>query len=245
VPDALLWDAVRGLLPTDALDARQEASSQHAVDVLDLGGGTGELAVPIAALGHRVTVVDSSPDALAALARRAAESGVEAQVRALQGDADDLQVGSASFDLVLCHGVLEHVDDPAGALGGIARALRPGGHLSLLVAQRSAAVVAAALSGHVARAQGLLDDPAGRWGEHDPLTRRFDRAGITALVTGAGLEIDATQGLRALGDLVGGQLLEADPTAPARLLELDRRLAAEADYAGLSAALHLLARRAQ
>ncbi len=60
--------------------------------------------------------------------------------------------------------------------------------LSLLVAQRSAAVVAAALSGHLVRAQALLDDPAGRWGEHDSLTRRFDRADVVDLVTAAGLE---------------------------------------------------------
>ena len=66
MPDALLWDAVRALLP----------DSEASLDVLDVGGGTGGLAVPLAALGHRVTVVDPSPDALAALARRASESGV-------------------------------------------------------------------------------------------------------------------------------------------------------------------------
>lgn len=241
MPDPLLWDAVRDLLPAEP------------ADVLDLGGGTGGLAVPVAALGHRVTVVDPSPDALAALARRAAESGVEHRVRAVQGDADDLQAGAPTFgartfgaqlyDVVLCHGVLERVDDPAGALAGVVRALRPGGGVSLLLAQRSAAVVAAALSGHLARAQALLDDPAGRWGEHDPLTRRFDRAGVVELVTAAGLDVVDVHGLRPLGDLVGGQLLEADPAARDRLRDLDRRLAAGPEYAGLSAALHVRARR--
>jgi S-adenosylmethionine-dependent methyltransferase len=229
VPDPLLWDAVRELLPAAP------------TDVLDLGGGTGGLAVPVAALGHRVTVIDPSPDALAALARRAAESGLEDQVHARQGDADDLP--AESFDVVLCHGVLERVDDPPRALAGVARALRPGGRLSLLLAQRSAAVVAAALSGHLARAQALLDDPAGRWGEHDSLTRRFDRADVTDLVTGSGLEVTAVHGLRPLGDLVSGQLLESGPAARDRMRELDRRLAAGPEYAGLSAALHVLARR--
>ena len=233
--DTLLWDAVGALLP--------EGPSVQPLDVLDLGGGTGGLAVPLAALGHRVTVVDTSPDALAALARRAGESGVEGRLVALQGDADDLQVDSAAFDLALCHGLLEHVDDPARALVGIARALRPGGRLSLVVAQRSAAVVAAALSGHLSRAQALLDDPDGRWGEADPLDRRFDRAQVAELVRTAGLQIDDLRGLRVLADLVPGQLLEADPTAPARLHELDLRLSGQPDYAGLSMALHVLARR--
>jgi S-adenosylmethionine-dependent methyltransferase len=238
VPDALLWDAIRALLPDHARRAT--------VDVLDLGGGTGGLAVPLAALGHRVTVVDSSPDALAALARRAGESGVEGRISARQGDADDLQVPAAAFDLVLCHGVLEHVDDPAHALAGIAAALCPGGRVSLVVAQRSAAIVAAALSGQLARAQALLDDPAGRWGEHDPLTRRFDRAEIAGLVTAAGLEVDDVHGLRVLADLVSsvaGSVLESDPSAPSRLHDLDGALAGQPDYAGLSASLHVLGHR--
>jgi S-adenosylmethionine-dependent methyltransferase len=247
VPDALLWDAVRALLPPASSSPASSAASPDtpdtSLDVLDVGGGTGGLAVPLAALGHRVTVVDSSPDALAALARRASESGVDGNLVARQGDADDLQVDDATFDLALCHGVLEHVDDPARALAGIAGALRPGGQVSLLVAQRSAAVVASALAGHLPRAQALLDDPDGRWGEHDPLVRRFDRDAVLALVTASGLVVDTVEGLRVLADLVSGQLLETDPSAPARLHDLDRRLAGAPDYAGLSAALHVLARK--
>ena len=59
---------------------------QPGLDVLDIGGGTGGFAVRVAGLGHRVTVVDPSPDALAALARRARESGVADRVTGQQGD---------------------------------------------------------------------------------------------------------------------------------------------------------------
>jgi SAM-dependent methyltransferase len=76
--------------------------------VVDLGGGTGGLAVRVAELGHHVTVVDPSPDALASFHRRAAESGVEGRVvgsRATRPTCSTMSTGSA--DLVLCHGVLE------------------------------------------------------------------------------------------------------------------------------------------
>src|SRR5690606_38224364 len=56
--------------------------------VVDVGGGTGGFAVPLAEAGHQVTVVDASPDALAALTRRATEAGVADRVRAVQGDGD-------------------------------------------------------------------------------------------------------------------------------------------------------------
>src|SRR3954469_3518325 len=141
---SLVWEA---LLPV--LDG--------AADVLDIGGGTGGFAVRVAELGHRVTVVDPSPDALAALDRRARELGV-----AVTGEQGDLSTlldvsGPASADVVLCHGVLEVVDDPAAALTTLRQVLRPGGTLSLLVAQRYASVVARAMAGHFTQALTLLD----------------------------------------------------------------------------------------
>ncbi len=148
-------------------------------DVLDLGGGTGGQAVRLATAGHRVTVVDPSPDALAALARRAAENGVGERLRGVQGDAENLAdlVPAGSVDLVLCHGVLEVVDDPAQALVAAREVLRPGGRLSLVVAQRHAAVLARVASGHLRAATHVLTDPDGRWGAGDPLLRRFDLDG--------------------------------------------------------------------
>src|SRR3712207_8582015 len=49
--------------------------------VLDVGGGSGTLAVPLAEAGHDVTVVDPSADALATLRRRAETAGVGERVR--------------------------------------------------------------------------------------------------------------------------------------------------------------------
>ena len=91
--------------------------------VLDVGGGSGMFAVPLARLGHDVTVVDPSADALATLRRRAETAGVGERVRGVQGDGDLLHEvlgrtadGPTGFDLALCHSVLEVVDDPAVTL---------------------------------------------------------------------------------------------------------------------------------
>src|SRR5919109_4698112 len=122
---AVVWAALRREI---------ERQGGRPLTVLDVGGGTGGFAVPLAELGHRVTVVDASPDALAALERRAAESGVT--VRAVQGDAVDLPdlLGTGTADLVLCHSVLEYFDDPEAAMAALTAAVRPGGSVSVLVA---------------------------------------------------------------------------------------------------------------
>ena len=79
-----VWDAVGELV------RQREADLGRPLRVLDLGGGSGGLAVPLAELGHEVTVVDPSPNALAALERRAADFGVADRVTGRQGDADSL-----------------------------------------------------------------------------------------------------------------------------------------------------------
>ncbi len=209
-------------------------------DVLDIGGGTGGFAVRVAELGHRVRVVDPSPDALAALDRRARESGVE--VTGQQGDLSALldvaEPGSA--DVVLCHGVLEVVDDPAAALATIGEVLRPGGVLSLLVAQRHAAVVARAMAGHFEQARALLDStfPVGRSG------RRFTREELERLLPDAGLAVTSVHAVRVFSDLVPGSLLDLEPGATAALVELEQAVSERPEYSPLAAQLHVLGQAA-
>ena len=215
------------------------------LDVLDAGGGTGGFAVPLAHAGHRVTVVDPSPDSLAALQRRAAEAGLSDRVVGLQGDLADLPglVAPASVDLLLCHSVLEVVDDPAEALAGVAAVLRVGGRLSLLVANRSAVVLARALAGRPDEAARVLTDPDGRWGPADGVRRRFSSEGITALVNDAGLALEQLHGVRVVADLVPSAVLDTEPGAAAALLALERALSDRLPFRDVATQLHLLAVR--
>ncbi|MBB2901520.1 SAM-dependent methyltransferase [Kineococcus radiotolerans] len=235
----VLWEGVQRLLADAAA-----APGAGELTVVDLGGGTGGLAVRVAALGHRVVVVDPSPDALAALERRTVEAGLSERVRALQGDATDLAavLEPGRADVLLCHGVLEVVDDPRAALRAAHDALRPGGRLSLLVAQWPASVLARVLSGHLDQALHVLSDADHRWSGHDPLRRRFDRASATALAQGAGFTVTAVEGTRTFSDVVPSTRTESDAD-----VELLRRLEALAstspELLGLAGHLHLHATR--
>jgi S-adenosylmethionine-dependent methyltransferase len=234
----------------EALAALSTSTGRRVLDIVDLGGGSGVFAVPLARVGHRVTVVDPSPNALATLARRAAEAGVADQVSGVQGDAAGLAgmagpggvLGPDGVDVVVCHGVLEVVDDVDGAVTAIAAALRPGGVASVVVAQRYAAVLAKALAGHLGDARRLLDDPAGRWGLSDPLPRRFDEDGVRLLLEGTGLEVTEVHGVRVLTDLVGRSVAD-DPAQAAALAELEAAVVAHPAFRPVAAALHVLARR--
>jgi SAM-dependent methyltransferase len=221
------------------------AAAARVPDVLDAGGGSGVLAVPLAERGASVTVVDTSPDALATLRRRADEAGVGDRIRGLQGDLDGLAdlVEPAGYDLVLCHSVLEFVDDPRSAVGTLADALRPGGALSLLVANRAAAVLARALGGHLADAHQALSHGDGVWGAADGPHRRFDLPGISALLDQAGLRVESVHGVRIFADLVPGSVLDRETGAVEELRALERAASELSPYRDIAAQLHLLARR--
>jgi 2-polyprenyl-3-methyl-5-hydroxy-6-metoxy-1,4-benzoquinol methylase len=232
----VVWDALQEVLaavPQDVSDGDKAAS------VIDIGGGTGGFAVRVAELGHRVTVIDPNPDALAILVRRAEESGVADRVTGRQGDLAGLHaLVPGGADVVLCHGVLEIVEDPSAGLAAIAQVLRPGGTLSLLVNQRHAAVVARAMAGHFSQARSLLDDPTG--GGH---ARRFTADEITAVLDGAGFDTTAMHAVRVFVDLVPSSLVDLEPGAADALVELEQAVAERSEYLALATQIHTLATR--
>jgi SAM-dependent methyltransferase len=233
---AVVWEILQSALA-------ELASTVDTVRVLDIGGGTGGFAVPLAELGYAVTVIDPSPDALAALERRTAEAGTAALVSAVQGDASDIVslLGADSVDAVVCHSVLEVVDDPDDAMAAIAAVLRPGGIVSLLAANRVGAVVARVAAGRLPEARHLLADPAGSGGVTDPLSRRFTMSELEAIVATAGLVPRSSHGIRVFSDLAPASLLDVDPRAVEDLIALERAVAEDPAYVSLATALHVLA----
>src|ERR1700722_5299009 len=251
-------DGSRSSLVTDVLAevmaARAAGTGQAALDIVDVGAGTGGFAVGIASRGHRVTVVDPSPDALAAARWRGAEAGVT--LPAVQGEAADLPAlaGEASADLVICHNVLEYVDSPSGALSAIARVLRPGGTVSVLAANTVAAVLQRALAGKYAEAMGMLPgSPAAGAGQGPDaratqargmaqLARRFTLPELAALIEGAGLRVGDAHGVRVFSSLLPGA--PADLAAAEALRELEDAAASCPPLRDIATRLHVLGYRA-
>lgn len=93
--------------------------------LLDVGCGGGFLSEEFAQDGFRVTGIDPSPKSIAAAAKHAAENGLE--IRYEVGRGEKLPFPDASFDLVACCDVLEHVDDPVQVVREVARVLKPEG----------------------------------------------------------------------------------------------------------------------
>jgi SAM-dependent methyltransferase len=136
-------------IPTNGLFAIDQAAvevildSLPAGDALDAACGTGRFSARLAARGHRVIGVDSSPGMLDVA--RAKVPDVDFRL----GDLDELPLPDASVDLVLCALALAHVRDLAPVMAELARVVRPGGHVVITDAHHELV-----LRGSIVRAPG-------------------------------------------------------------------------------------------
>jgi SAM-dependent methyltransferase len=114
-----------------------ELADEAGGPVLDLGCGTGRVALHLARQGHRVLGLDRDATLIAAFAERAGELPAEAET----GDARDIDLG-LEFGCVLAPmqliQLLESGEERRRCLGGIAAHLRPGGVAALAIVEQPA-----------------------------------------------------------------------------------------------------------
>ena len=162
---------------TSKLYTLRSVAGAGKLDILDVGCGTGNNSKILAAMGHRLTGIDISQNAIA----RYVEAGFDGHVMDIEHriDFDDI-----SYDLVFCSEVIEHVSDPAHLAMEMYRVLRPGGRLVLSTPNSAFWLY---------RVLGLLGRPVSDI-QHPQHLQFFSQRSLADTLEGAGFKID-----RALG----------------------------------------------
>ncbi len=149
-----------GLAFANLQDSLVLPQSRRSLRGLDLGCGTGATAVRLARLGIGMTLLDSSSAMLDIAKRTAREAGVDGRIALNHGDAAQVAnlFPAGSFDVVLCHNILEYVDDPVAVSRGAVRAMRDSSAiLSVIVGNQPGEVLKAAIqAGDLAAAEQKL-----------------------------------------------------------------------------------------
>ncbi|GAB7047837.1 class I SAM-dependent methyltransferase [Catenuloplanes indicus] len=160
VEDRHWWYRERRALLARELRRLHAHPGREAVEIGAAGGGN---CLVMRDFGYQVLATEFLPEGVEIARARGLD--------AIQADARDLPLESATRDLLVAFDVLEHIEEDARAAAEIHRVLRPGGSALIAVpADMRLWSVFDELSGHV---------------------RRYDRAGLTALISGAGLRVDA------------------------------------------------------
>ena len=210
---------------------------------LDLGGGTGDAAVRLARLGIHVTLLDSSPAMLDLATRAAREAGVTEKVAVKHDDVVQLEnlFPAGSFDVILCHNILEYVDDPGSVLRSAARALRDSRSiLSVLVRNRAGEVFKAAIrAGDLAAAENNLTADWGHESLYGGRARLFTLDSLRDMLTAASLAPIAERGIRVLADYLPPSVSRTGDYE--RIFELEQKLGRRPEFAAVARYTHCLA----
>jgi len=105
--------------------------------VIDVGCGGGILTEGMASKGADVTGIDLGEKALSVARLHLHESGHEIDYQHISAE-DMAEKAPASYDVVTCLEMLEHVPDPASVVAACARLVKPGGHVFFSTINRNA-----------------------------------------------------------------------------------------------------------
>lgn len=222
----LAFANLQELLPRDTSSLR----------ALDLGCGTGANGVRLAQLGFHVTLLDASPAMLEYAKRSAQRAGVADQMVLRHGDASRVTtlVDAESFDLIVCHNVLEFVEDPSAVLSSVGRVMRNSSSLlSVLVRNQPGEVWKAALvNGDLAAAERNL---TAEWGDeslYGGKVRLFTAERLRTMMRAASFEVAAERGARVLSDYLPAKISRDHEYR--RILELEHKLGMHPEFAAVA-----------
>ena len=205
--------------------ARHLGSPPSCLTILDAGGGTGGYGIPLAAQGHRVCILDFSAPMLAIArdrARRMDPPLLERVEFCCAGVQDaSLLFASEHFDVVLCHTLLEYVEQPDETIGTLASVLRPGGMISLLfVTPYADALRWALVREDLDKARLSLSHQVSSADLFGLPRRAFPAGAIRESLVREGMEVLAEYGIRVFADYLPPERL-ADPDFFSLLMELE------------------------
>jgi S-adenosylmethionine-dependent methyltransferase len=212
---------------------------------LDIGCGTGAAAVRLAQLGFQVTMVDSSASMLNYSSGAAQDAGVADRIAVEQSDASQLasrfEVGS--FDVIVCHNLLEYTENPSEVLHDAARMLRDSSSvISVMVRNQAGDVLKSAIqSGDLSVAENSIDAQWGRESLYGGQVRLFRPDGMRAMMKAASLAVIAERGVRVLSDYLPGQV--SRDSEYERIFQLERKLGARPDFAAVARYVQFIAYR--
>lgn len=216
--------------------------------ILDAGCGTGELALRLAQAGHQVALLDPAEEMLRIAQRQAKTLRPPPAIppRLMQGaveEATDL-FEADSFDLILCHYLIEYLPNPFPALAALHHVLQPEGCLSLMTVNRRQEPLRLAIRDQrfpealAALTSGSLTDSL-----FGIQRLTYGREELEATLQKAGFEVVEDGGIAIFIDYLAQEALD-DHASFELLLNLEEEAGKHHPWKDVARYLHLFARKA-
>jgi len=214
--------------------------------ILDAGGGNGLEAIPLAAQGHTVALLDLTGEMLAEARRNAEASGVADRMAFYQADLAAIPdlFPEAQFDLVLCHNVLQYAGDLVAATGAVCHPLRPGGLISVICVNRySEPYRQAVMQLDLDAAYASLDAKTVFAYTFGVPVQAYVAEDLYGPLEQAGCSVIGRYGVRCVNDYIFDNNLKHDPAFFARLERLELAMTDRYPYYLLARFFQIIARK--
>lgn len=240
------WGRLRYAIAEANLVRHLHALADGPLRVLDLAGGDGGDAIRLAARGHHVTIVDYASSMLAGAAERADAGGLAELITCVQADVSALpaDLAAGEFDVVLCHNLLQYVDDVRQMLATALAPLRPGGLFSVMAINRhSAPLTVAVREMDLVAAMAALDTDQARTQMFDSALTLHTAEEITSVLENMGCRDVWHYGIRSVCDYITDDARKHDPTFYDDLERLELAVTARHPYMHTARLFQLTARK--
>ena len=203
-------------------------------DILDFGSGEG-ITSDYFARFNRVVAVEPSEDMIK-------DAWTDHTYRQVIGDIKAIsEFEEASFDIIICHNVLEYIDNKAIVVRELSRVLKPNGFMSLAKHNRNGRVMQmAVLLDDFEKANSLLDgknSTSSKFGE----IKYFDDSDVISWCPE--LYIDKIYGIRTFWDLQQNQDKHSDEEWQEKMMNLETRVSEMQDFKNIAFFHHLIIRK--
>ncbi|WP_445357073.1 methyltransferase [Microbulbifer sp. ANSA002] len=211
--------------------------------IVDAGGGQGHFAMDLAAAGHQVYLADISAQMLEHAAAEVEARHLQKRVTLLHKPLQALAQMKAlqGADIVICHAVLEWLEEPRLALQQLHRLLKPSGHLSLTFYNRRALEFRLLQRGSFRQLERNIDEDY--WGGHpgsltpqNPLLLEW----VSDWLQEAGFEVTCHSGIRCFHDFMTPAIRDKLPAAA--IVQKELEYSQTDPYRQLARYVHLLCR---
>ena len=214
--------------------------------ILDAGGGNGLVSLMLARMNHQVDLVDLSRNMLDDARANAALAGVTDRLNTHEGDIHGVagMFTENEFDIVLCHNVIQFVDDARPLLEVLGKVLKQGGLLSLVTGNQDALAYQAAFGeGDLDKAFESLETSAQRNPVFDIDTRDYRPQDVMDWLDELGLSTKKHYGIRCLYDYWGTAQQREEPGIHEKLLKLEMEMTGRMPYKLGARQFQLIARK--
>lgn len=207
-------------------------------NMLDVGCGFGITAHAYAARGNKVTGVEPTPE-MVGIARQG-ETGAVFIKDSFEAAAD----GLGTYDWVLCHNILEYVDDPQHFLKLIADCQNKSGYLSLIAHNPTAKVMKKAV---IDKDPEAAQKKLGHYIEYSGIVgteiTTYPLETLKEWLSGAGYSVVDYYGIHNVYGYVADNTIKMDKAWNAKMSELEQTLAGLSPYRDIAIFTHLIAQK--